>query len=103
MMVKRLNCHSPYIRLHPMYRSHIHELKLSVRPFNGLLNGCIQYVGVLIKLTRGELIQRCINFGRVSADEVEDALAIHNLELNPRKKTWIPGRWITTHTTSSND
>ena len=102
-MVKRLNCLNPDICLHPMYRSHIHELRLSVRPYNGLLNGCIQYVGNLMKFTRGELIQRCVNFGRTSADEVEEALSVHNLELNPKKKTWIPGRWITTHTTSSND
>jgi DNA-directed RNA polymerase subunit alpha len=57
---------------------------LSVRALNGLLNGDVLTIDILICKTDAELLM-VPNFGKKSLNEVKSALATHGLSLFPCK------------------
>ena len=67
----------------------IENLNLTIRARNCLRAKDICYIGELVQCTEVELL-RLPNLGKTSAEDIEDALAVHGLSLGTKLDGWTP-------------
>jgi DNA-directed RNA polymerase alpha subunit len=72
-----------------IYRTPIWALGLDPRSYNCLKNDDIEFIGDLVRKTRGELL-RIPNFGRISLKKTEKALKKLGVSLKPSPKLGDP-------------